>query len=103
MADGNEATPIEVDAQGKGEEKGNGKNKDKSKEGAPDKSSLKCFFCEEKGHSRKDCLEFTTWRAEKKQTGHEPSANAIKPVGSLLFCFGPKRGSSQEPTRLCLC
>ena len=63
MADGNEATPMVVDALAKGKEKGKGKeksrgkgkekgkekgrakSKDKPKEGTPDKSSNKCFFC----------------------------------------------------------
>lgn len=33
---------------------------------------MKCYFCQETGHSRKDCPKFTTWLQEKKQ-GHEPS------------------------------
>ena len=82
MADGNEATPMEVYAltKGKGKEKGKeiekgkekgkeksrGKCKDKPKEGTPDKSSMKCFFCEEKGHARKDCPEFSA-RPRKRQ------------------------------------
>ena len=65
MADGNEATPMEVDALTKGEgkekgkgkgkekgkEKGRAKSKDKPKEGTSDKSSMKCFFCKETGHA----------------------------------------------------
>ena len=82
MADGSEATPMEVDAltkskeKGKGKEKGRAKSKDKPREGTPDKSSMKCFFCMEKGHARKD---YSSSRlAEKKTVGHEPSANAIE-------------------------
>ena len=57
MADGNDTTPMEVDAQkgkgknegkGKGKEKGKAKSKDKPKEGTSDTSSMKCFFCKEK-------------------------------------------------------
>ena len=71
MADGNDATSMEVDArtkgkerQGKGkesskekgQEKGKAKSRDKSKEGTSDKSSVKCFFCKEKGHSANGSL-----------------------------------------------
>ena len=34
---------------GEGKEKGRAKSKDKPKEGTPDKSRIKCFFCKEKG------------------------------------------------------
>ena len=74
-ADGNDTTPMEVDAlmrgkgknqgknkgKGKGKEKGKdkskekskGKSKDKPKEGTSDTSKVKCFFCKEKGHTRR--------------------------------------------------
>ena len=61
----------------KGKEKGRAKSKDKPKEGTPDKSRIKCFFCKERGHARKDCPKFSAWLAEKKTVGREPSANAI--------------------------
>ena len=96
MADGNDTTPMEVDAltKGKGKGKENGKEKgkekgkaeseDKPKEGTSDKSSMKCFFCKEKGHARKDCPKFSAWLAEKKTVGHEQSANASRKThGSL--------------------
>ena len=67
IADGNDTTPMEVDAlmKGKGKNKGKGKgkengkekgkakSKDKPKEGTSDTSRMKCFFCKEKGHARK--------------------------------------------------
>ena len=63
--DGNDTTPMELDAlmndkgKNKGKEKckqkGKGKSKDKPKEGTTDTSNVKCFFCEETGHSREDC------------------------------------------------
>ena len=34
---------------------------------------MKCFFCKEKGHARKDCPKFSAWLAEKKTV-----ANAIE-------------------------
>ena len=63
IANGNDTTPMEVDAlmKGKGKNKGKGKgkekgkekgktkSKDKPKEGTSDTSSMTCFFCEEKG------------------------------------------------------
>ena len=75
---------MEVDAltkskeRGKGKEKGRPKSKDKPKEGTPHKSSMKCFFSDEKGHARNDCPKFSAWVAERKTVGHEPSANAIE-------------------------
>ena len=62
IEDGNDSTPMEVDAltkgkgkgkgteQGKerGRERGKAKGKDKPKQGTPDQSSVKCFFCKEK-------------------------------------------------------
>ena len=50
----------------KSKEKGKGKSKDKPKEGTRDTSNVKCFFCKEKGHTRKDCPKFSAWLAEKK-------------------------------------
>ena len=73
ITDGNDTTPMEVDAlmKGKGKNKGKGKGKDKgkqkgkekgkakskvkTKEGTSDASNAKCSFCKEKGHARKDC------------------------------------------------
>ena len=84
IADGNDTTPMEVDAlmKGKGKTKANarakrraktkakrknkGKSKDNPKEGTSDTSNVKCFFCKEKGHTRKDCPKFSAWLAEKK-------------------------------------
>ena len=84
IADGNDTTPMEVDAlmkgkgknkgkskgkekgKDKGKEKGKAKSKDKAKEGTSDMSNVKCFFCKEKGHARKDCPKFSAWLAEKK-------------------------------------
>ena len=85
IADGNDSTPMEVDALMKGKDKKNGKgkgkekskekgkakNKDKPKEGTSDTSSMKCFFCMEKGRARKDCPKFSAWLAKKKTVGHE--------------------------------
>ena len=62
----------------KGKEKGKARGKDKPKEGTSDRSSMKCFFCKEKGHARKDYPKFSAWLAEKKTVGHEQSANAIE-------------------------
>ena len=77
IADGNDTTPMEVDTlmkgkgqnkgkgkgkekgKDKGKEKGKAKSKDKSKEGPSDTSNVKCFFCKEKGHARKDCPKFS--------------------------------------------
>ena len=87
--DGNDTTPMEVDAlmkgkgknkgKGKGEEKGKdkgkekskGKSKDKPKERTTDTLNVKCLFCKEKGHNRKECPKFSAWLAEKKTVGHE--------------------------------
>ena len=83
IADGNDTTHMEVDAlmkgkgknkgKGKGKEKGKdkgkekskGKRKDKPKEGTTDTSNVKCFFCKQKGHTRKDRPKFSAWLAEK--------------------------------------
>ena len=108
IADGNDSTPMEVDAlskgkgknkgKGKGEEKGKDKGKEKSKnkpkEGTSDTSSVKCFFCKEKGHTRKDCPGFSAWLAEKKTVGHEQSANSIEEDG-WIFAL------NQEHEELC--
>ena len=87
IADGNDTTPMEVDAlmkgkggnkgkgkgkekgKDKGKEKGKGKSKDKVKEGTSDMSNVKCFLCKEKGHAREDCPKFSAWLAEKKTVG----------------------------------
>ena len=98
IADGNDTTPMEVDAlmkgkggnkgKGKGKEKGNdkgkGKSKDKVKEGTSDMSNVKCFLCKEKGHAREDCPKFSAWLAEKKTVGHEQSANSIEEDGWIF-------------------
>ena len=95
MADGNDTTPMEVDApmkgkgknkgKGKGKEKGKAKSKDKPKEGTTGPSNVKCFFCKEKGHARKDCPKFSAWLAEKKTVGHEQSTPSRKTDGSSLW------------------
>ena len=116
MADGNEATPVDNDAltngkvkeKGKGEGKGKGQKEGQHKEQrqttgrSTRQAECVVFFCKEKGHARKNSPKFTAWLAEKKQTGHEPSANAIEDDGSI-FCLGPKPGPSQEPKRHCRC
>ena len=102
MADGNDTTPMEVDAlmkgkgknkgkgkgkekgKDKGKEKGKGKSKDKAKEGISDMSNVKCFFCKERGHARKDCPKFSAWLAEKKTVGHEQSAHSIEEDGWIF-------------------
>ena len=112
MADGNDSSPMEVDAlmkgkgkgkskgkgkekgrergrakskgKEKGREKGRAKSKDKPKEGTPDTPSMKCFFCQEKGHARKDCPKFSAWLAERKTVGHEQSANSIEEDGWIF-------------------
>ena len=98
IADGNDITPMEVDAlmkgkgknkgKGKGKEKGKdkgkGKSKDKAKEGTSDTSDMKCFLCKAKGHTRKDCTKFSAWLAEKKTVGHEQSANSIEEDGWIF-------------------
>ena len=84
IADGNDTTPMEVDAlmkgkgknkgkskgkekgKDKGKEKGKAKSKDKAKEGTSDMSNVKYFFCMEKGHARKDCSKFSAWLALEK-------------------------------------
>ena len=79
MADGNDSTPMEVEAlmkgKGKNKGKGNGKEKgkekgkrksqDQAKEGTSDTSNVKCFFCKEIGHLRKDCPRFSAWVARQ--------------------------------------
>ena len=83
MADGNEATPMEIDALTKGKDKDKSKNKDKPKERAPVKSSMKCFFCKEKA----DCPKFTTWLAQKEDSGTR--AERERHRGSRLnLCLG---------------
>ena len=49
-----------------------------------DTSNVKCFFCKEKGHTRKDCPKFSAWLAEKKTVGHEQSANSIEEDERIL-------------------
>ena len=88
IAEGNE--PTEADREGQrqtqrpGKEKGKEKRQDKPKEGTSDKSSMKCLFCKEKGHARKDCPKFLAWLAEKRMVGHEQSANAIEEDGWIF-------------------
>ena len=112
MADGNDTTPMEVDAlmkgkgknegkskgKGKGKDKGieksEGKSKDKPTEGTTDTSNVKCFFCKGKGHTRKDCPKFSAWLAEMKTVGHEQSANAIEEDGWIFTL-------NQEHEELC--
>ena len=112
IADGNDTAPTEVDAlmkgkgknkcKGKGKEKGKdkgkekskGKSKDEPKEGTSDTSNVKCFFCKEKGHTRKDCLKFSAWFAEKKTVGPEQSANSIEEDGWIFTL-------NQEHEELC--
>ena len=102
IADGNDTTPMEVDAlmKGKGKnkgkgtgkekgkdknkEKGKGNKKDKAKEGTSDTSDVESFFCKEKGHTRKDCHKFSAWLAEKNTVGHEQSANSIEEDGWIF-------------------
>ena len=94
IADGSDTTPMEVDAlmegkgknkgKGKDKEKGKGKSKDKAKEGTSNTSNVKCFFCTEKGHARKDCPKSSAWLAEKKTVGHEQSANSIEEDGWIF-------------------
>ena len=103
--DGYEATPMKIDAltkgkekgkdrgkeKGKGEKKSKAKNTDKPKEGAPDKSSMKRFFCKEKGHVRKDCPMFTTLLAEKENSGTREESERHR--GNVLdLSSGPKPG-----------
>ena len=101
-ADGSDTTPMEVDAlmkgkgknkgEGTGKEKGKDKGKEKSKrkakdtakEGTSDMSNVKCLFCKEKSHARKDCAKFSAWLAEKKTVGHGQSANAIEEDGWIF-------------------
>ena len=56
----------------------------KPKEGTPHTSSMKCFFCKEKGHARKDCPKFSAWLAEKRTVGHGQSVNAIEEYGWIF-------------------
>ena len=65
-------------------EKGKGKSKVKAKEGTSDTSNVKCFFCKEEGHTRKDCPKFPAWLADKKTVGHEQSANSIEEDGWIF-------------------
>ena len=111
MADGSEATPIEIIAltkgwgkekckgkekhKGKGKEKGTAKEKDKPKDGAPDTLSMKCFFCKEEGHARKG-----TWLANSENRGTRAERESHR-ESRLDLCFGPKPGHSQEPQRHC--
>ena len=73
---------------GKGQGQRIGQVKDKghlkSREAISDKSNMKSFFCKKKGHTRKDCPNFSAWLTEKKQVGHETSANAIEEAGGIL-------------------
>ena len=108
IADGNDTTPMEIDAlmQGKGKNKGKGKGKDKGEdkckaqskdkvnEGTSDTSNGKCSFCKAKGHTRKDCLKFSARLAEKKTVGHEQSAKSIEEDG-WIFAL------NQEHEELC--
>ena len=45
---------------------------------------MKCFFCKEKGHTRKYCPKFSALLAEKKTVGHEQSANSIEEDGWIF-------------------
>ena len=99
MADGNDSTPMEVDAlmKGNGKNKGKGKGKErKGKEKGKEKEQgqaegrnirhvkYEVFFCKEKGHARKDGPKFSAWFAEKKTVGHEQSANASRKTDGSL-------------------
>ena len=113
IADGNDTKPMEVDAlmkgkgknkgrgkgkekcKGKSKEKGIGKSKEKSNEGTTDMSNVKCLFCKEKGHTRKDCPNFSAWLAEKKTVGHEQSANSIEEDG-CIFALSQEREELYE-------
>ena len=59
------------------------KSKDKAKEGTSDTSNVKCFFCKEKGHTRK-VPKFSAWLAEKKIVGHEQGANSNEADGWIF-------------------
>ena len=76
---GNETGKGQEKSRGKGREKGKN-DKDNTWEKAPDKLSMKCFFCKEKGHARDDCRKVTIWL----EAGHEPRAGAIE-AGSWLL------------------
>ena len=81
---------------GKGKNKGKGKGKEKGKDKGNAKSrtsrrkehqtrrAMKCFFCKERGHARKDFPKFSAWLAGKKTVGHEQSANSIEEDGWIF-------------------
>ena len=68
----------------KGKDKSKGKSKDMAKEITSDTWNMKCFFCTEKSHARKDCTRFSPWLAEKKTVGHEKSVNSIEEDGWIF-------------------
>ena len=99
MADGNEATPMEVDAltKGIGKVKGKEKGKDKPKEGTSDKSSVKCFFCKEKGHapsSRPGSLRKRQWVTSRARMPSRKKDRSLPCIMSMRSSLGSMMGSS---------
>ena len=85
IADGNDSTPMEVDALMKGKDKKNGKgkgkekskekgkakNKDKPKEGTSDTSSMKCFSAWRKAAPERIAPNSRPGSLRRRQWGHE--------------------------------
>ena len=105
MADGNDSSPMEVDAlmkgkgkgktksKGKGKEngreKGRAKSKDKPKEGTPDTPSMKCFFCKEKGHvpnSRLGLLRRRQWVTSRARKPSRKTDGSLPWTTSMRSC-----------------
>ena len=84
IADGNDTTPMEVDAlrKGKGKNKGKGKGKEKGKEG--EGMNIRHASARRKAPPEKDCSKFSALVAEKRTVGHEQSANSIEEDGWIF-------------------
>ena len=96
IAEGNDTTPMEVDALMKSKGKNKGKNKGQRQRQRQRKRqrqrvrartrrrNIRHVEARRKGRTRKDCPKFSAWLAEKKTVGQEQSANSIEEDGWIF-------------------